>query len=128
MKFVCVWSALAGLILALAGCAELGAPSPGNGLFMAKLQDCKPGFIPTCDNFGPGEIPAVVFVNYNELTITIRVTSQTTAGIVWNKTDYIPRDQTTGWWALKKLPSGAYKAELFLGGTLRQSFKFNVNK
>lgn len=118
--------ALIGLGLFVTSCEELKGPSANNGLFMARLQDCKDGYIPSTDNFGPGEAPAVVFSNYNGLTVTVRVYDQHSGGIVWNRTEYIPRDRPLNWWSLKTLPSGAYKAELLTGNTLRQSYNFNV--
>ncbi len=125
-----LWNAGLGLCLALAmtACEELKGPSADNGLFTARLQDCKPGFIPARDSFGPGETPAVIFGYNNGRTVTVRVYDIHNGAIVWNNTAYIPRDNVTNWWSLKTLPSGAYKAELLAGNTLLQSYNFNVSK
>ncbi len=119
---------LSAFILALTGCEELKGPSSDNGLFSARLQDCKPGYIPPCDNFGPGDIPAIIFGHNNGRTITVRVYNIHNGAIVWNNTEYIPRDSTTNWWSLKTLPGGEYKAELLAGNTLLQSYNFNIVK
>ncbi len=116
------------LLLALVGCEELKGPSADHGLFAARLQDCKPGFIPPADNFGPGETPAIVFGVQNGRTVTVRITDVNTGATVWCNTAFIPRDNTTNWWSLKLLPSGAYKAELLAGNLLLQSYNFNVTK
>lgn len=117
-----------GLLLVITACQEVTGPIPNSGLYVARLQDCKPGYIPPRDAFGPGETPAVVLDNYSGLTVTLRVTDIVSGGIVWNNTLLIPRDRATNWWSLKVLPSGVYRAELLLGNTLRQSYDFNVTK
>jgi len=116
------------ILVVITGCAELTGPSADHGLFAARLQDCKPGYIPPRDNFGPGETPAIVYGFQNGRTVTVRITDVNNGGIVWNNTAYIPRDNRTNWWSLKVLPSGAYKAELLEGNTLLQSYNFNVSK
>lgn len=128
VKTLCSLGLLFGLLFVITGCEELKGPSTDAGLFTARLQDCKPGFIPPCDNFGPGDIPAVIYGYNNGRTITVRIYNIHNAGIVWNNTAYIPRDNVTNWWSLKTLPSGDYKAELLAGNTLLQSYNFNVIK
>ena len=128
VKLLCTTGVVAGLLLALTACEEVKGPMPNSGLYVARLQDCKPGYIPARDAFGPGEIPAIVLDNYSGLTVTLRVSDIVSGGMVWNNTVYIPRDRATNWWSLKVLPSGAYRAELLLGNTLRQSYDFNVTK
>ena len=110
------------------GCEELKGPSDDHGLFAARLEDCKPGFIPPTDHFGPGETPAIVFGIQNGRTITVRITDVNNGRLMWFNTAYIPRDNITNWWSLKTLPSGAYNAELLAGNTLLQSYNFNVTK
>ena len=128
VRLLCSPGLFLALFLAITGCAELKGPSADHGLFAAKLQDCKPGYIPPCDTFGPGEIPAIVFGFQNGRTVTVRITEINNGNIAWNNTAYVPRDNTTNWWSLKSLPSGAYKAELLEGNTLLQSCNFNVTK
>jgi hypothetical protein len=115
------------LLLVLAGCEAINAPPPASAFFVARLQDCKPGAtIPSCENFVAGEEPAVVCVNYQRQTVTVRVNNVTTGAISWNRTEYIPQDRTTCWWSLKVLPAGTYKAEVFTGGTFLRSYTFNI--
>ncbi len=101
-------------------------PTPNNGLYIARLQDCKPGEIPACDNFKPGETPAAVVYFLPGQTVTVRVTSLDNGSIVFNETGYLPRNRMTNCWAIKGLTGGSYKAELLTGNTLRQSFNFSV--
>lgn len=126
-RALCTVACLLGL-LAVLGCEELKGPSDDHGLFAARLEDCKPGYIPPTDHFGPGETPAIVYGIQNGRTVTVRVTDVNNGQMVWCNTAYIPRDNTTNWWSLKILPSGAYKAELLAGNTLLQSYNFNVTK
>jgi hypothetical protein len=128
LRLLCRLGAFLGLFLVMTGCEELKGPSADHGLFAARLQDCKPGYIPPRDNFGPGETPAIIFGFQNGRTVTVRITDLNNGGIVWNNTAYIPRDNITNWWSLKALPGGVYKAELLAGNTLLQSYNFNVAK
>ncbi len=128
VRLVCRAGLLLVLVVALSGCEELKGPSADHGLFAARLQDCKPGYIPPCDNFGPGETPAIVFGYFNGRTITVRITDLNNGNMAWNNTAYIPQDNVTNWWSLRILPGGAYKAELLAGNTLLQSYNFNVAK
>jgi len=114
------------LAMALTGCEEMKGPRPNNGLYIARLQDCKPGDIAACDNFKPGETPAAVAYYLPGQTVTVRVSRQDDETIVFNETTYLPRDRMTNWWAIKGLTGGSYKAELLTGNTLRQSCNFSV--
>jgi hypothetical protein len=112
--------------MAITGCEELKGPRPNNGLFMARLQDCKPGDIPACENFKPGETPAAVVYHRPGQTVTVRVSSLDSGSIFFNETLYLPRDRMTNWWAIKGLIGGSYTAELLSGNALLQSCLFNV--
>ncbi len=116
-----------GFALAVTGCNIIPTRPEGGHFFAARLQDCKPGGeIPRRDQFGAGEVPAIVVMNYEGRTVTIRVNDAVTGGIFWNNTLYLPQDQTTAWWSLKTLPTGAYTAELLMGGTLLQTCNFHI--
>ena len=114
--------------MTVTSCEEMTGARPHNGLYIARLQDCKLGDIAACDNFNPGETPAAVVYCAPGQTVTVRVSSLDNGSIVFNETNYLPTDRMTNWWAIKGLTGGSYKAELLTGNTLRQSFHFSVAK
>ncbi len=117
-----------GLVLTLTGCNIIPSRPAGSGFFAARLQDCKPGAeIPPRDHFAPGDVPAMVLVNYGGRTVTIRVTDLVTGTIFYNNTVYVPQDRATSWWSVKTLVAGTYRAELLLEGTHLQTCEFAVN-
>ena len=122
------WIAISlGLAFVLAGCNIIPTRPPAGSFFAARLQDCKPeAEIPPWDNFAAGEVPAIVLVNYAGRTVTIRVIGVGGA-MHWFNTVYVPQDRVTAWWSLETLPTGVYKAELVMEGTLLQTCGFAVN-
>ncbi len=116
-----------GLAFVLAGCNIIPTRPPGSAFFAARLQDCKPkAEIPPRDHFAAGEVPAIVLVNYAGRTVTIRV-NDVSGVMVWFDTVYVPQEDATAWWSLKTLPTGLYKADLVMEGTVLQSCSFEVN-
>jgi hypothetical protein len=122
------WIAISlGLAFVLAGCNIIPTRPPASSFFAARLQDCKPeAEIPPRDNFAAGEVPAIVLVNYAGRTVTIRV-NDVTGAMFWFNTVNVPQDRATAWWSLETLPTGLYKAELVMEGTLLQTCDFGVN-
>jgi len=122
------WFAISlGLAFVLAGCNIIPTRPPASSFFAARLQDCKPGTeIPPRDNFAAGEVPAIVLVNYAGRTVTIRV-NDVAGATFWFDTVYVPQDRVTAWWSLETLPTGLYKAELVMEGTILQTCGFGVN-
>ncbi len=117
-----------GLALALTGCGIIPTRPPASSFFVARLQDCKSEApIPPRDKFAAGEVPAIVLVNYAGRTVTIRVNDAISGAMFWHNTGYLPQDRATAWWSLKTLPTGTYKAELVMGGTVLQTCEFEVN-
>ncbi len=123
------WIALSlGLALTLTGCNIIPTRPPASDFFAARLQDCKPGAeIPPRDNFPAGDVPAIVLVNYAGRTVTIRVNGAIGGAMFWNHTAYVAQGRATAWWSLESLPTGTYKAELWMGGTFLQSCEFAVD-
>jgi hypothetical protein len=72
-------------------------------------------------------VPAVVLVNYASRTVTIRVNDALTGRSFYNNTVYVPQDRATAWWSINNLPTGSYKAELVMEGTLLQTCEFAVD-
>ena len=122
------WIAISlGLAFVLAGCDTIPTRPPASSFFAARLQDCKPeAEIAPWDNFAAGEVPAIVLVNYAGRTVTIRV-NDVSGSMVWFDTVYVPQGRATAWWSLETLPTGLYKADLVMEGTLLQSCSFEVN-
>ena len=121
------WIAISlGLAFVLAGCNIIPTRPPASRFFTARLQDCKPeAEIPPRDNFAAGEVPAIVLVNYAGRTVTIRV-NDVAGAMFWFDTVAVPQDRATAWWSLETLPTGLYKAELVMEGTLLQTCDFGV--
>ena len=122
------WIAISlGVAFVLAGCNIIPTRPPASSFFVARLQDCKSeAEIPSWDNFAAGEVPALVLVNYAGRTVTIRV-NDVSGSMVWFDTVYVPQGRATAWWSLETLPTGLYKAELVMEGTLLQTVGFGVN-
>ncbi len=127
MKPVCCIAVAVGLALTLTACDTIPTRPPASSFFAARLQDCKAGtYIPSREIFAPGEVPALVCLNYAGRTVTLRVNNVSSGAIFWNHTEYLPVDRTSAWWSLKTLPAGTYKAEILEGGTLLQGYNFEI--
>ncbi len=127
MKAAIQIAAALALGLMLPGCDSIPTRPPASSFFVARLQDCKgETYIPPRENFAPGEVAALVCINYAGRTVTLRVNNISTGAISWNRTEYLPVGRTKCWWSLNTLPGGTYRAEILDGGTLLQSYNFEI--
>jgi hypothetical protein len=122
------WIVVSLCLAVFMGCEIIPTRPPASNFFVARLQDCKLGAeIPPRDQFAAGEVPTLVVVNYAGRTVTIRVNDAITGRSFYNNTVYVPQDRPTAWWSINNLPTGSYKAELVMEGTLLQTCEFAVD-
>lgn len=114
--------------LVLSGCELLDAPAPSRGLITTRFQDVQPGVAPPRrDSFGPGETPCLYVQGYGGQTVTAKIYDLSSGREVKRVTEYIPEGKDYHWW-FSDLPSGSYRADLEIGGSVTHSSLFRVSR